>query len=107
MQLVNDKAKVCSVRRAGPKKDKRFLVTYCQAGFDPSGLQRDATDMPSRIGHTSRCVRVLIKFKWHSPKCGNVHCGIRGALLTTYKVSRGAKRKKVKSSTAEESKPND
>jgi len=98
---------VCSVRRAGPKKDKRFLVTYCQVGFDPSGLQRDATDMPSRIGHTSRCVRVLIKFKWHSPKCGNVHCGIRGALLTTYKASRGAKRKKVKSSTAEESKPND
>jgi len=55
-------AKVSSVRRAGPKKDQRFVVTYCQAGFDPSGLQRDVADMPSRIGHTWKCVRVLKVF---------------------------------------------
>jgi len=76
-QLITNESKVSSVRRTGPKKDQRFQVTYFQAGFDPSGLQRDATDMPSRIGHTSKCVRVLMKFKGNSPKCRNVYCGIK------------------------------
>jgi len=30
----------------------------CQAEFDRSGLQRDATDMPNRNGRTSKCTRV-------------------------------------------------
>jgi len=43
---------------------------HCQAEFDPSGLQRDAIDIPSRNGCTPRCTRVLRRFKWLSPKCG-------------------------------------
>jgi len=31
---------------------------------------RDAIDMPSKNGCTSRCTRVLRRFMWLSPKCG-------------------------------------
>jgi len=82
---------------------KENFNDHCQAGFDPSGLQRDVTDMPSRNGHTPRCTRVLRSFMWLAPKCGTSTAIQKGALLTFHTASRGSKRKKVKLSTAEES----
>jgi len=80
---------------------------HCQAEFDPSGPQRDVIDMPSRNRCTSRCSCVLKRFKWLSPKCGVTTAAWKGALLTFCTASRGGKRKKVKPSTAVESKPID
>jgi len=53
------------------RKTKVVFNDRCQAGFDPSGLQRDAIDMPSRNGCTPRCTRMLRRCKWFSPKCGS------------------------------------
>jgi len=40
------------------RRTKVVFNDRCQVGFGPSGLQRDAIDMPSRNGCTSRCTRV-------------------------------------------------
>ena len=85
------------------RRIKDMFNDHCQAGFDPSGLQRDATDMPSRNGCTPRCTRVLRSFMWLAPKCRTSTAVQKGALLTLHTASRGGKRKKVKPSTAEES----
>jgi len=77
---------------------------HCQAGFDPGGLQRDATDMLRSNGHTSKCTSVLRDSR---PSVEMSTAVYKGALLTFRTTSRGAKRKKVKPSTAEENKPND
>jgi len=61
--------------------------------------------MPSSNGHTSRCTHVL---GWDSHPSVEMSTAVqKGAFLTFYTASRGAKRKKVKPSTAEENKPND
>jgi len=86
------------------RRIKEIFNDHCQAGFDPSGLQRDVTDMPSRNGHTPRCTCVLRSFQWLTPKCGTSTAVQKGALLTFHTASWGGKRKKVKPSTAEESK---
>jgi len=78
---------------------------HCQAGFDPGGLQRDVTDMPSSNGYTSRYIRVLGRD--YRPSVAMSTAVQKGALLTFHTASRGAKRKKVKPSTVEENKPND
>jgi len=44
------------------RRTKDIFNDHCQAGFDPSGLQRDATDMTNRNGYTPRCTRVFEKF---------------------------------------------
>jgi len=85
------------------RRIKEIFNDHCQAGFYPSGLQRDLTDMPNRNGHTSRCKRVLRSFMWLVPKCGTSTAVQKGALLTFHTASRGGKRKKVKPSMAEES----
>jgi len=77
---------------------------HCQAGFDPGGLQRNATDMLRSNGHTSKCTSVLRDSR---PSVEMSTAVYKGALLTFRTTSRGAKRKKVKPSTAEENKPND
>ena len=78
---------------------------HCQAGFDPGGLQTDVNDMPSSNGYTSRCTRVLGRDS--RPSVETSTAVEKGALLTFYTASRGAKRKKLKPSTAEKNKPND
>jgi len=40
--------KVSAVKGAIRRRIKIVFSDHCQAGFDPSGLQRDVTDMPSR-----------------------------------------------------------
>jgi len=61
--------------------------------------------MPSSNGYTSRCTRVLGRDSRPSVEISTA--AQKGSLLTLYMASRGAKRKKVKPSTAEENKPND
>jgi len=78
---------------------------HFQAGFDPGGLQRDVTDMPRSNGYTPRCTRVLGRDSRPSVEMSSAVQ--KGALLTFHTATRGAKRKKVKPSTAEENKPND
>ena len=77
---------------------------HCQAGFDPGGLQRDVTDMLSSNGYTSRCTRLSGRDSRPSVEMSTAVQKV--ALLTFYTASRGAKRKKVKPSTAEENKTN-
>jgi len=84
------------------RRIKAMFNDHCQAGFNPSGLQRDVTDMPSRNGYTPRCTRVLRSFMWLAPKCGMSTAVQKRALFTFHTASRGCKRKKVKPSTAEE-----
>ena len=95
-QLITNESKVSSVRRTGPKKDQRPPVTHCQAGPDPSGPQRDATDTPSRTGHTLKRARVPTKFKGDCPSVGMSTAAWKGAVPTLHTASRGAKRNKVK-----------
>jgi len=61
--------------------------------------------MPSSNGYTSRCTRVLGRASRPSVEMSTAVQ--KEALLTFYTASRGAKRKKVKPSTAEENKSND
>jgi len=61
--------------------------------------------MPSSNGYTLRCTHVLGRDS--RPGVEMSTAVQKGALLTFYMASRGAKRKKVKLSTAEENKPND
>ena len=82
------------------RRIKEMFNDHCQAWFNPSGLQRDATDMPSRNGYTPRCTREL-SFMWLALKCRTSTAVQKGALLTFHTASRGGKRKKVKPSTAE------
>jgi len=60
--------------------------------------------MPSSNGHTSKCTRMLTDSRPSEEMSTAVQ---KGALLTFRTASQGAKRKKVKPSTAEENKLND
>jgi len=60
--------------------------------------------MPSSNRHTSKYTRVLRDSR---PGVEMSTAVQKGAMLTFRTASRGAKRKKVKPSTAEENKPND
>jgi len=62
------------------RRIKDICKDHCQVGFDPSGLQRDVTVMPSRNGYTRRCTSVLRSLMWLAPKCGNVHSGTKRSI---------------------------
>jgi len=53
---------------------------HCQAEFDPSGPQRDAIDMPSRIRMHIKVYMRVEKIEMALTQVWCDHCGIRGSI---------------------------
>lgn len=100
--MINQNFECCCFGREYVRSEglvQRMTKTFgdsCQAGLNPCGLQRDATDRPSR---KRMHIKMYMRIDWvliTMPKCGNVHfCARRSFAQLLVRPPEAEKRKKV------------